>query len=205
MRKSKLKVLIQKEGTKVRFRGSSGGLSGTAVKNCGRDGIQKDEGLDVIAAKGLDTVENMANDLNEVDRATSDLKNTNVRIKDTVTKVIRATCNFVDVGAPEVMKKLFFPRTRGLPFKGDVDGKYYKKLRKQFLTNYELVKPHSSKEGVVFLPSTDLVLESPPPPPTTISFRHLRRQQPASPPPTTRYDTDVQGHERKWSLHLAGP
>ncbi|KAG5536489.1 hypothetical protein RHGRI_024051 [Rhododendron griersonianum] len=158
MRKSKLKVLIQKEGTKVRFRGSSGGLSGTAVKNCSggfrvficfstetmsvatrlircrrllmiqtladlrqnhkpstsfyclsrlcfwtmegliqRSGTfsqeRKDEGLDVIAAEGLDTVENMANDLNEVDRATSDLKNTNVRIKDTVTK-LRSSCNF---------------------------------------------------------------------------------------------------------------
>lgn len=67
----------------------------------------QDEGLDVIA-EGLDTLKNMANDLNEeldrqvplmdeiddkVDRATTDLKNTNVRLKDTVTK-LRSSRNF---------------------------------------------------------------------------------------------------------------
>ncbi|KAH7848751.1 hypothetical protein Vadar_007244 [Vaccinium darrowii] len=69
--------------------------------------MKQDEGLDVIA-EGLDTLKNMANDLNEeldrqvplmdeiddkVDRATSDLKNTNVRLKDTVTK-LRSSRNF---------------------------------------------------------------------------------------------------------------
>ncbi|KAF7153014.1 hypothetical protein RHSIM_Rhsim01G0163700 [Rhododendron simsii] len=69
--------------------------------------VMQDEGLDVIA-EGLDTLKNMANDLNEeldrqvplmdeiddkVDRATSDLKNTNVRLKDTVTK-LRSSRNF---------------------------------------------------------------------------------------------------------------
>ncbi|KAF7130082.1 hypothetical protein RHSIM_Rhsim10G0192300 [Rhododendron simsii] len=44
-----------------------------------------DQGSEVIA-EGLDTLENMANDLNEVHRATSDLKNANVRLKDMVTK-----------------------------------------------------------------------------------------------------------------------
>ncbi|KAJ8748996.1 hypothetical protein K2173_013436 [Erythroxylum novogranatense] len=64
--------------------------------------IKQDEGLDTIA-EGLDTLKNMARDMNEeldrqvpltdeiddkVDRATSDLKNTNVRLKDTVNQVI---------------------------------------------------------------------------------------------------------------------
>ncbi|KAG5532229.1 hypothetical protein RHGRI_026754 [Rhododendron griersonianum] len=34
----------------------------------------------------------------------------------------------------------------------DVDGNYYKKLREKFLTNYERVKPHSSKESSVRCP-----------------------------------------------------
>ncbi|KAG6748129.1 hypothetical protein POTOM_048030 [Populus tomentosa] len=61
----------------------------------------KDQGLDVIA-EGLDTLKNMAHDMNEevdrqvplmdeiddkVDRAASDLKTTNVRLKDTINKV----------------------------------------------------------------------------------------------------------------------
>ncbi|KAA8516075.1 hypothetical protein F0562_019254 [Nyssa sinensis] len=69
--------------------------------------MKQDQGLDVIA-EGLDTLKNMAHDLNEeldrqvplideiddkVDRATSDLKNTNVRLKDTVTK-LRSSRNF---------------------------------------------------------------------------------------------------------------
>ncbi|KAL4183706.1 hypothetical protein AMTRI_Chr11g156450 [Amborella trichopoda] len=73
--------------------------------------IKQDQGLDAIA-EGLDTLKNMAHDLNEevdrqvplideidtkVDRATSDLKNTNVRLKDTVTK-LRSSRNFcVDI------------------------------------------------------------------------------------------------------------
>ncbi|KAK3009618.1 hypothetical protein RJ639_013803 [Escallonia herrerae] len=66
-----------------------------------------DEGLEVIA-EGLDTLKNMASDMNEeldrqvplmdeiddkVDRANADLKNTNVRLKDTVTQ-LRSSRNF---------------------------------------------------------------------------------------------------------------
>ncbi|KAK9280516.1 hypothetical protein L1049_014208 [Liquidambar formosana] len=66
-----------------------------------------DQGLEVIA-EGLDTLKNMAQDMNEevdrqvplmdeiddkVDRATSDLKNTNVRLKDTVNQ-LRSSRNF---------------------------------------------------------------------------------------------------------------
>ncbi|OVA10165.1 Target SNARE coiled-coil domain [Macleaya cordata] len=66
-----------------------------------------DQGLDVIA-EGLDTLKNMAHDMNEeldrqvplvdeidakVDRATSDLKNTNVRLKHTVNQ-LRSSRNF---------------------------------------------------------------------------------------------------------------
>ncbi|GFY93340.1 syntaxin of plants 71 [Actinidia rufa] len=64
--------------------------------------MKQDQGLEVIA-EGLDTLKNMAHDMNEemdrqvplmdeidakVDKATSDLKNTNVRLKDTVNQVI---------------------------------------------------------------------------------------------------------------------
>ncbi|KAL8459454.1 hypothetical protein ACS0TY_036806 [Phlomoides rotata] len=69
--------------------------------------IKQDQGLDVIA-EGLDTLKNMAGDMNEeldrqvplmdeidtkVDKATSDLKNTNVRLKHTVTQ-LRSSRNF---------------------------------------------------------------------------------------------------------------
>ncbi|KAI3693391.1 hypothetical protein L6452_33226 [Arctium lappa] len=69
--------------------------------------LRQDEGLDVIA-EGLDTLKNMAQDMQEevdkqlplmdeiddkVDRATSDLRNTNIRLKDTVTK-LRSSRNF---------------------------------------------------------------------------------------------------------------
>ncbi|WJX84600.1 Syntaxin-71 [Trifolium repens] len=69
--------------------------------------MKQDQGLDVIA-EGLDTLKNMAHDMNEefdkqvplmdeidtkVDKASSDLKNTNVRLKDTVTQ-LRSTRNF---------------------------------------------------------------------------------------------------------------
>ncbi|RHN48451.1 putative target SNARE coiled-coil domain-containing protein [Medicago truncatula] len=69
--------------------------------------MKQDEGLDVIA-EGLDTLKNMAHDMNEefdrqvplmdeidtkVDKASSDLKNTNVRLKDTVTQ-LRSSRNF---------------------------------------------------------------------------------------------------------------
>ncbi|KAJ4837172.1 Syntaxin-71 [Turnera subulata] len=68
---------------------------------------RQDQGLDVIA-EGLDTLKNLAHDMNEeldrqvplmdeiddkVDRATSDLKNTNVRLKETVNK-LRSSRNF---------------------------------------------------------------------------------------------------------------
>ncbi|KAH7657590.1 syntaxin of plants SYP7 protein [Dioscorea alata] len=69
--------------------------------------IRQDQGLDVIA-EGLDTLKNMAHDMNEeldrqvplideidskVDKATSDLKNTNVRLKETVNQ-LRSSRNF---------------------------------------------------------------------------------------------------------------
>ncbi|KAF9593014.1 hypothetical protein IFM89_019741 [Coptis chinensis] len=69
--------------------------------------LKKDEGLAVIS-EGLETLKNMAGDMNEeldrqvplvdeidskVDRATSDLKNTNVRLKHTVTQ-LRSSRNF---------------------------------------------------------------------------------------------------------------
>ncbi|KAI6707688.1 hypothetical protein NL676_010650 [Syzygium grande] len=69
--------------------------------------MKQDEGLDVIA-EGLDTLKNMAGDMNEefdrqaplmdeidekVDRAASELKNTNRRLKDTVTQ-LRSSRNF---------------------------------------------------------------------------------------------------------------
>lgn len=69
--------------------------------------MKQDQGLDVIA-EGLDTLKNMAHDMNEefdrqvplmdeidtkVDKAASDLKNTNVRLKDTVNQ-LRSSRNF---------------------------------------------------------------------------------------------------------------
>ncbi|KAL0740627.1 hypothetical protein Bca4012_082140 [Brassica carinata] len=44
------------------------------------ESCREDEGLDVIS-EGLDALKNLARDMNEVDGATSDLKNTNVRLK----------------------------------------------------------------------------------------------------------------------------
>ncbi|XP_006291675.2 syntaxin-73 [Capsella rubella] len=69
--------------------------------------IKQDQGLDYIA-EGLDTLKNMAQDINEeldrqeplmdeidtkIDKAATDLKSTNVRLKDTVTK-LRSSRNF---------------------------------------------------------------------------------------------------------------
>ncbi|GKU96772.1 hypothetical protein SLEP1_g9967 [Rubroshorea leprosula] len=69
--------------------------------------MKQDEGLDVIT-EGLDTLKNMAHDMNEeldrqvplmdeidekVDKATSDIKNTNVRLKDTLNQ-LRSSRNF---------------------------------------------------------------------------------------------------------------
>lgn len=69
--------------------------------------IKQDQGLDMIS-EGLDTLKNMAHDMNEeidrqvplmdeidskVDKAASDLKNTNVRLKHTVTQ-LRSSRNF---------------------------------------------------------------------------------------------------------------
>ncbi|KAG6484588.1 syntaxin-71-like [Zingiber officinale] len=69
--------------------------------------MKQDQGLDVIS-EGLDTLKNMAHDMNEeldrqvplmdeidskVDKATSDLKHTNVRLKQTVTQ-LRSSRNF---------------------------------------------------------------------------------------------------------------
>ncbi|KAI9086251.1 hypothetical protein K1719_031705 [Acacia pycnantha] len=69
--------------------------------------MKQDQGLDMIA-EGLDTLKDMAHNMNEeldrqvplmdeidakVDKASSDLKNTNVRLKDTVTQ-LRSSRNF---------------------------------------------------------------------------------------------------------------
>jgi len=69
--------------------------------------IKQDQGLDIIS-EGLDTLKNLAADMNreldrqvplideidtKVDRATTDLKNTNVRLKETIFK-IRSSRNF---------------------------------------------------------------------------------------------------------------
>ncbi|KAK6942832.1 Target SNARE coiled-coil homology domain, partial [Dillenia turbinata] len=69
--------------------------------------MKQDQGLDMIA-EGLDTLKNMAHDMNEeldrqvplmdeidtkVDKAASDLKNTNVRLRETVTQ-LRSSRNF---------------------------------------------------------------------------------------------------------------
>ncbi|KAL3536287.1 hypothetical protein ACH5RR_004748 [Cinchona calisaya] len=69
--------------------------------------MRQDQGLEVIS-EGLNTLKNMAHDMNEeldrqvplmdeidtkVDRATSDLKNTNIRLKDTVNQ-LRSSRNF---------------------------------------------------------------------------------------------------------------
>ncbi|KAF5475886.1 hypothetical protein F2P56_007645 [Juglans regia] len=69
--------------------------------------MKQDQGLDVIS-EGLDTLKNMAHDMNEefdrqvplmdemdekVDKARADLKNTNVRLKDTVNQ-LRSSRNF---------------------------------------------------------------------------------------------------------------
>ncbi|XP_028775132.1 syntaxin-71 [Neltuma alba] len=69
--------------------------------------MKQDQGLEVIS-EGLDTLKNMAHDMNEemdrqvplmdeidtkVDKASSDLKNTNVRLKDTVNQ-LRSSRNF---------------------------------------------------------------------------------------------------------------
>ncbi|KAG4970522.1 hypothetical protein JHK82_036208 [Glycine max] len=74
---------------------------------CNLKQLSVDQGLDVIA-EGLDTLKNMAHDMNEeldrqvplmdeidtkVDKASSDLKNTNVRLKDTVNQ-LRSSRNF---------------------------------------------------------------------------------------------------------------
>ncbi|KAI7997123.1 Syntaxin-71 [Camellia lanceoleosa] len=55
--------------------------------------IKQDQGLEVIS-EGLDTLKNMAHDLNEVDKAASDLKNTNVRLKDTVNQMFQGISLF---------------------------------------------------------------------------------------------------------------
>ncbi|GMY14727.1 syntaxin-71 [Fagus crenata] len=69
--------------------------------------VKQDQGLDMIS-EGLDTLKNMAHDMNEeldrqvplmdeidtkVDKAAADLKNTNVRLKDTVNQ-LRSSRNF---------------------------------------------------------------------------------------------------------------
>lgn len=70
--------------------------------------MKQDQGLDIIS-EGLDTLKNLAHDMNEeldrqvplideidtkVDRATTDLKSTNVRLKENLNK-IRSSRNFL--------------------------------------------------------------------------------------------------------------
>ncbi|CAL5349233.1 unnamed protein product [Camellia sinensis] len=69
--------------------GWTGSASHTEIKF---DSDGRDQGLEVIS-EGLDALKNMAHDLNEemdrqVDKVASDLKNTNVRLKDTVNQCI---------------------------------------------------------------------------------------------------------------------
>ncbi|GFP83764.1 syntaxin-71 [Phtheirospermum japonicum] len=98
------------DGSAAAPKPSGGGWGGTsAPRNEIKfdSGSCSDQGLDVIA-EGLDTLKNMAHDMNEeldrqvplmdeidtkVDKATSDLKNTNVRLKDTVNQ-LRSSRNF---------------------------------------------------------------------------------------------------------------
>ncbi|OIW03935.1 hypothetical protein TanjilG_30211 [Lupinus angustifolius] len=75
------------------------GITGAAANQTGgwaatssNPQIKFDSGLDIIS-EGLDTLKNLAHDMNEVDRATADLKNTNVRLKKTLTE-LRSSRNF---------------------------------------------------------------------------------------------------------------
>ncbi|XP_022887336.1 syntaxin-71-like isoform X2 [Olea europaea var. sylvestris] len=73
--------------------------------------MRQDQGLDVIA-QGLDTLKNTSHEMNEelyrqvpltdeidtkVDQATSDLKNTNFRLKDTVNQLRSSRNFFIDI------------------------------------------------------------------------------------------------------------
>ncbi|CAL9040307.1 unnamed protein product, partial [Musa banksii] len=73
--------------------------------------MKQDQGLDIIS-EGLDTLKNMAHDMNEeldrqvplideidskVDKATSDLKNTNVRLKDTINQLSSSRNFCIDI------------------------------------------------------------------------------------------------------------
>ncbi|XP_049353431.1 syntaxin-71-like [Solanum verrucosum] len=73
--------------------------------------MKQDEGLDVIS-EGLDTLKNLARDMNEeldrqvplmdeidtkVDKATTDIKNNNVRLKDNINKIRSSKNFFIDI------------------------------------------------------------------------------------------------------------
>ncbi|RXI01299.1 hypothetical protein DVH24_001533 [Malus domestica] len=91
------------DGTPAAPKQTGGGWAASAS----RTEIKFDSGLDMIS-DGLDTLKNMAQDMNEefdrqvplmdeidskVDKASADLKNTNVRLKDTVNQ-LRSSRNF---------------------------------------------------------------------------------------------------------------
>ncbi|XP_059311358.1 syntaxin-72-like isoform X2 [Lycium ferocissimum] len=73
--------------------------------------MKQDEGLDVIS-EGLDTLKNLARDMNEeldrqvplldeidtkVDKATTDIKNNNVRLKENINKIRSSSNFFIDI------------------------------------------------------------------------------------------------------------
>ncbi|KAJ0964719.1 hypothetical protein J5N97_025857 [Dioscorea zingiberensis] len=93
--------------TEIRFDSTSDGNFDNEYFQQTEESSQFRRSLDVIA-EGLDTLKNMAHDMNEeldrqvplideidtkVDKATSDLKNTNVRLKETVNQ-LRSSRNF---------------------------------------------------------------------------------------------------------------
>ncbi|RZR79639.1 hypothetical protein BHM03_00005418 [Ensete ventricosum] len=80
--------------TEIRFDSTSGYPTHFGI-------FLQDQGLNIIS-EGLETLKNMAHDMNEVvDKATSDLKNTNVRLKQTLDQVHFTTIN-------EMCRKLVF-------------------------------------------------------------------------------------------------
>ncbi|MCD7457420.1 hypothetical protein HAX54_035043 [Datura stramonium] len=80
-------------------------------KNLTQRTVLMDEGLDIIS-EGLDTLKNLAHDMNEeldrqvplideidtkVDKATTDIKNNNVRLKENINKIRSTSSFFIDI------------------------------------------------------------------------------------------------------------
>ncbi|EXB98552.1 hypothetical protein L484_014394 [Morus notabilis] len=76
------------DGTMSSAKQTGGWASSPSNKNIKFD----TSGLDFIS-EGLDALKNLAHDMNEVDKVTSDIKNTNVRLKQTLNQV-RSSRNF---------------------------------------------------------------------------------------------------------------